>query len=172
MIPFFSLFVQYQHDIHPTILLSGLLNRAGPRKHVICPAHPIPTQGLDMRYRPPSGHRGSKSAGSLRYSSHNNCHARCPIRRKVPPPRRSMQPRHSYRSGARTAVASHCLPQAAPPHARLAPQNPAESVLFWYIHGWIPHTTNYPDDCTRLQLSSHAHSRIGSHASYPTGKLL
>ena len=96
MIPFFSLFVQYQHDIHPTILLSGLLNRAGPQKHVIYPAHPIPTQGLDMQYRQLSAHRESKSAGSLRYSSHNNCHARCPIRRKVPPPRRSMQPRHSH----------------------------------------------------------------------------
>ena len=96
MIPFFSLFVQYQHDIHPTILLSGLLSRAGPQKHVIYPAHPIPTQDLDMQYRQLSAHHESKSAGSLRYSSHNNCHARCPIRRKVPPPRRSMQPRHSY----------------------------------------------------------------------------
>ena len=142
MIPFFSLFVQYQHDIHPTILLSGLLNRAGPQKHVIYPAHPIPTQGLDMQYRQLSAHRESKSAGSLRYSSHNNCHARCPIRRKVPPPRRSMQPRHSYRSGARTAVASRCLPQAAPPHARLAPQNPAESDLFWISHRCVPHTTH------------------------------
>ena len=101
MIPFFSLFVQYQHDIHPTILLSGLLSRAGPQKHVIYPAHPIPTQDLDMQYRQLSAHHESKSAGSLRYSSHNNCHARCPIRRKVPPPRRSMQPRHSYRSSIR-----------------------------------------------------------------------
>ena len=168
MIPFFSLFVQYQHDIHPTILLSGLLSRAGPQKHVIYPAPPIPTQGLDMQYRQLSAHRESKSAGSLRYSSHNNCHARCPIRGKVPPPRRSMQPRHSYRSGARTAVAFHCLPQARHTHGwrrkiRLNPSFSGISTAGFHIQRIIQMIVpSYSYRPTRIRWRTKNHFRIWS----------